>query len=284
MNAMKLHIDGPLVSTEWLLENLSASNLIILDATMGKITDSNTEISEKKQIKGASFFDIKHVFSDQNSSLPNTMLSEHEFEEKARNIGINNDSAIVVYDDLGIYSSPRVWWLFKSMGHANIAVLDGGLPSWKKANLPIENSKNSSMPKGNFKAKYQPQMMCNSDKVLEAISDTNKSIFDARSKGRFYGTESEPRKEIRSGHIPSSINVPFSSLQNEGKMLSEKQLTTLFNKLSVDNEETIFSCGSGITACILALGAEISGIKNLVVYDGSWTDWGGNHALPIQKK
>ena len=280
---MKLHIDRPLVSAEWLRENIIASNLIILDATMGKITTSNTGVSEKKQITGALFFDIKHVFSDQNSPLPNTMLSENDFEEKARSIGVNNDSAIVVYDDLGVYSSPRVWWLFKSMGHTNIAVLDGGLPAWKKANFPIENPKDCSMIRGNFKAKHQPQMMCNSDKVLEAINNINKSILDARSKGRFEGTELEPRKEIRSGHIPSSVNLPFSALQNEGKMLTKDELSSLFNELPTNQEEVIFSCGSGITACILALGAEISGIKNLVVYDGSWTDWGGNHKLPIEK-
>ncbi len=284
MNSMKLHIDKPLVSATWLMEHLNASNLVILDATMGKITAMNTDIPEKKQIKGARFFDIKHVFSDQNSPLPNTILSESDFEKKARSIGINSDSAIIVYDDLGVYSSPRAWWLFKSMGHTNIAVLNGGLPGWEKANFPIENPINYSIKKGDFKAKYQAHMMCNSDEVLEAINDNNKIIFDARSKGRFDATELEPRKEIRNGHIPSSINVPFSILQTEGKMRPKKQLSGIFNELPMDKEEVIFSCGSGITACILALGAEISGIQNLVVYDGSWTDWGGNHDLPIQKE
>jgi len=281
---MKLLLDAPLVSPEWLLKYINAPNLIVLDATMAKATSATSKDQEKKQIKNARFIDIKQVFSDQSSSLPNTMLSEREFEKKAQALGIYQDSAIVVYDDLGIYAAPRVWWMFRSMGHTNIAVLDGGLPAWKQAQYPVENPRNHSIKKGDFKASFKPEMFCNSDKVLSAIDESSTSIFDARSTGRFDGTDKEPRKEIRSGHIPSSVNVPFSTLQREGSMLPKEELIPIFKNLTEDKDQVIFSCGSGITACILALGADICGLKNMVVYDGSWTDWGGNHDLPIQKK
>lgn len=279
---MRLQLDTPLVSPEWLMENLNASNLVVLDATMLKVTSNVEKRSEKKQIKNARFVDIKYEFSDQNSTLPNTMLSESEFEKKAQALGINNDTAIVVYDDLGIYSAPRVWWMFRSMGHTNIAVLDGGFPAWSEAHYPVEKPTNRSIETGNFKANYRSEMFCNSDTVLQATGESSKAIFDARSKGRFDGVELEPRKEIRSGHIPSSKNIPFSTLQKEGRMIHKEELMNTFKDFTKDKEQLIFSCGSGITACILALAADISEIKNLTVYDGSWTDWGGNHELPIE--
>ncbi len=280
---MKLILDNPLVSPEYLMKHLNASNLVILNATMKKITGSNKEILEEKRIKNARFFDIKYVFSDQKSALPNTMLTENDFEKKAQALGINKDSAIVVYDDLGIYSAPRVWWMFKSMGHTNIAVLDGGLPAWKRFNFPTESPFNIEIEKGNFKASYNESMFCDADKVLKVIDDKSTGIFDARSKGRFDATEKEPRHDLRNGHIPSSVNIPFSTLQKDGIMLKKEELKPIFEKLTKDKEEVIFSCGSGITACILALAADISEVRNLVVYDGSWTDWGGNHNLPIEK-
>ncbi len=281
---MKLQLDAPLVSPAWLMENLDAPNLVVLDATMAKVTTKAGKPFQKKQIRNARFFDIKHVFSDQNSPLPNTMLSEDAFEKKAQAFGINQDTAIVVYDDLGIYSAPRVWWMFRSMGHTNIAVLDGGLPAWQQGNFPIEDPIYRTVEIGNFKANYQSEMFCNSDDVLKALHASSVGIIDARSKSRFDGTEAEPRKEIRSGHIPSSQNLPFSTLHKDGKMLSKDELTPIFKNLTSDKEHVIFSCGSGITASILALGADIVGLQNTAVYDGSWTDWGGNHELPIQKK
>jgi len=280
---MSLKINTPLVSVDWLFSNLENENLLILDATIPKVTSKNDEVlEEKNQIKKARFFDIKSVFSDINVPFPNTVLSPKEFEEKAQNLGINNNSCIVVYDDLGIYSSPRVWWLFQLMGFTNIAVLNGGFPEWKHKNCPIEKPTKQLFRKGNFTVDYQPQKIKFTEDVLKAIDNDQILIADARSKGRFYATEPEPRKDLKGGHIPNSISFPISDIIMDGKLKSEEQLKEIFKEKNPQNKEFIFSCGSGITASVLALGAEIAGYKNSAVYDGSWTEWASTENLPIE--
>jgi thiosulfate/3-mercaptopyruvate sulfurtransferase len=269
-----LKVSSPLVSVDWLYEHLNTPNLVILDATINKVTTDTSEIIEKQQIKNTRFLDIKNKFSDVSSELPNTIQSPEEFSESARQLGICNDSAIVVYDELGIYSSPRVWWVFKAMGHHNVAVLDGGLPAWEKAKLPLEKVAEYIGKKGDFTAKYDQDYISDYHNVFEAISNNNTSVLDARSENRFNGTEPEPRKGLRSGHIPNSINLPYSKLMKDGKMKSKNELKAIFTELANEDNRLIFSCGSGITACILALGAEIAGLNNKSVYDGSWTEWG----------
>lgn len=276
---MKIH--NPLVSVDWLNDNLDNKNLIVLDCTIPKVTDKSSIYNDKKQIKGAVFFDIKNTFSDKKAQFPNTILSSEEFQEKAQELGVNKDSIIVCYDDLGIYSSPRVWWNFKLMGFTNVSVLNGGLPEWIKNNLPIETPKKNQYKKGDFKVNYQSQKITFTKDVLRAIKDDKILILDARSKGRFYGTEPEPRNDVKSGHIPNSLSLPFGDIQEKGKMKSKDELEKIFSKHK-DKKQIIFSCGSGITASILAFGAELSGLKNYAVYDGSWTEWGSSNNLPIE--
>lgn len=281
---MSLKINTPLVSVDWLFSNLENENLIILDATIPKVTSKNDDlIEEKHQIKNAIFFDIQAVFSDINAPFPNTVLSPKEFEEKAKNLGINNNSCLVVYDDLGIYSSPRVWWLFQLMGFKNIAVLNGGFPEWKNKEYPTEKPFSYQPKKGNFTVDYQPQKIKFTEDVLKAIENDEFLIADARSKGRFYATEPEPRKGLKGGHIPNSISFPISDIIIDGKLKSEEELKEIFIERNPTNKEFIFSCGSGITASVLALGAEIAGFKNHAVYDGSWTEWASTENLPIEK-
>lgn len=281
---MSLKINTPLVSVDWLFSNLENENLIILDATIPKVTSKNDDlIEEKHQIKNAIFFDIQAVFSDINAPFPNTVLSPKEFEEKAKNLGINNNSCLVVYDDLGIYSSPRVWWLFQLMGFKNIAVLNGGFPEWKNKEYPTEKPFSYQPKKGNFTTDYQPQKVKFISDVLAGITNDKILIADARSKGRFYATEPEPRKGLKGGHIPNSISFPISDIIIDGKLKSEEELKEIFIEKNPTNKEFIFSCGSGITASVLALGAEIAGFKNHAVYDGSWTEWASTENLPIEK-
>mgnify|MGYP003646402301 CR=1 FL=1 len=282
---MTLKMNKSIVSVDWLFENLNNDNLLILDATIPKVTAKKEESSldEKQQIKGAKFFDIQKLFSDENAAYPNTVLSAKEFELKAQELGVQNESCIVVYDDLGIYSSPRVWWMFQLMGFTNIAVLDGGFPAWNAKQYPIEKQVNHPKKKGNFTVNYQSEKIkCTAD-VLSAIKNERILIADARSKGRFLAAEPEPRSDIKGGRIPNSVSLPYSEIVTNNVMKSEADLKAVFQKINPNNKDLIFSCGSGITAAVLALGADIAGFKNNSVYDGSWTEWGSTEGLPIEK-
>ena len=277
---MSLKIDKPLVSVDWLNAHLDLEQLIILDCTIPKVSLNTLISEEKKQIKGAVYFDIKNSFSDNKSAFPNTILSPEVFEEKAQKIGIQQDAIVVCYDAVGTYSSPRAWWMFQLMGFKNVVVLDGGLPAWKASGFPIESMRVNKLQRGNFKIIYQPRKLKFTADVFESINNKEVLIIDARSKSRFNGTAPEPRKDVKSGHIPSSVNLPFIDIQNNGKMKTETELITIFNSFK-NKKEIIFTCGSGVTAAILALGAAIVKLDNVAVYDGSWTEWASTKHLPI---
>jgi thiosulfate/3-mercaptopyruvate sulfurtransferase len=279
---MSLKINKPLVSVAWLHTHLENEKLIILDCTIPKVATDAIISDEKMQIKGAIFFDIKNSFSDKKVALPNTILPPEAFEEKAQELGINKDAVLVCYDDLGLYSAPRVWWMFQVMGFKNVVVLDGGLPEWKAKNFPIEKPTFYQPEIGNFKVYYKSEKLKHKKDVLKAIDNEQVLIVDARSIGRFYGTAAEPRKDLKSGHIPSSINLPFSEIHENGKMKSATELLEIFSSFK-NKKEIIFTCGSGITAAILALGAAIAKVENVAVYDGSWTEWASTGGLPISK-
>ncbi len=266
-------LKNPIVSVEWLNNHLDASNLIVLDATMKKINNSKGD-PLNIQISKTRFFDIKNTFSNVSDPFPNAVPSENQFTKEAQNLGINQNSAIVVYDENGIYSSARVWWLFKAFGYSNVAVLNGGLPEWIKSNYSTEEKKDNLFKKGNFVATYHPKYFNFFKDIQESINNENDLILDARSKERFKGIVEEPREGLRSGNIPNSKNLPYTDLIHENKFKSKEELITLFNKLDDSNNDLIFSCGSGITACILALGADIAGRDKLTIYDGSWTEYG----------
>ena len=271
----KIILNKPLVSVDWLHHNLSNPNLVILDATMDKIADSSSNNTlNDVQIPKARFFDIKNKFSDTTNAFPNAVPSEDQFTNEAQNLGINKDSAIIVYDDKGLYSSARAWWLFKAFGHDNVAVLDGGLPEWLKEQHNTEPKSEYKGSNGDFIARYNPDYFRFFKDIQMEIGDEHSLILDARSSDRFNGTVKEPREGLRSGHIPNSKSLPYTELFIENKMKDRNELISIFNKFESSDKNLIFSCGSGITACILALGAGIAGHKNLSVYDGSWTEYG----------
>ncbi|MEQ6123857.1 sulfurtransferase [Pseudotenacibaculum sp. MALMAid0570] len=278
-----LKVPSAIVDCSWLNQHLKDEDLIILNATIPKVTAKGAiPIGDNSQIPFSRFFDIKQTFSLKNAEFPNTMLSEEEFEKNARGLGINNESCIVVYDTHGVYSSPRAWWMFKAMGFDNIAVLDGGLPEWISKGFETEEQLGTKYIKGNFKANLQKEKFVNSEFVLSTLNDSEKLILDARSIGRFKGKDPEPRKNVRSGHIPSSKNLPYSTLLSKGKLKTKEELRLLYKEVAKDKQQMIFSCGTGITACVLALGAELAGYEDFVVYDGSWTEWGSILELPIE--
>ncbi len=262
-------LTSPIVSVEWLQNNLNANNLIVLDGTINKVFDASSH-----QIPNTRLFDIKKKFSDVSNEFPSAFPSTELFQESARELGINTDSVIVVYDDKGIYSSARVWWLFKAFGCNNVAVLNGGFPEWLKAGYTTESMKMYDGALGNFTPSLQPKFMQFFNDVKIALKDKTHNIIDARSSGRFNCEIAEPREGLRMGTIPNSVNLPFTDLLENGVLKPKEDLETLFKAVADKGEAIIFSCGSGITACVLALGAEISGYENISVYDGSWTEWG----------
>ncbi len=271
----KLVLNTNLVSVEWLKKHLYDDKLVVLDATIGKLINTESELSRSsKQIPTAQFFDIKKKFSHINAKFPNTFPSKTQFEKEVRTLGINNDSVIVVYDDKGIYSSARAWWLFKSFGHHKIAVLDGGLPNWTSKGYNVEARHSVITSKGNFIATLENERIVDFKKIQSIIKDKSRLIIDARNADRFNSLVPEPREGLRRGTIPQSVNIPFSDLLENGTFKSIAVLESIFNCKATKEQDLVFSCGSGITACILALGATLSGYKAISVYDGSWTEYG----------
>lgn len=268
-----IKIDKPLVSVNWLKENLQSPNLVILDGTIPKVT-ANQEEANEVQIPNSRFFDIKKKFSDIEAPFPNTVPSVEQFTIEAQNLGIKQDSAIVVYDDKGIYSSARVWYLFKAFGHKNVAVLDGGLPEWINNGYPVEDKQIREVDSGDFIGKYNSDNFKFFDDIKVISDDNSCQIFDARSNDRFNGLVAEPRAGLRSGNIPNSKSLPFKELMKGNAMKSESELREILSSFDIENKRLVFSCGSGITACILALASEIVGYNNFSVYDGSWTEYG----------
>ena len=274
---------NPLVSVSWLSQNLNAPNLVVLDVSLeSNIANIKVEFPGI-QIKGARYFDLKRNFSDLESRLPNTLPNPKYFSLACRNLGINNNSTIVVYDNIGIYASPRVWWMFKSMGHKNIAVLDGGLPSWKNKNYPTESIQNRVQPEGDFKVKFNPNLLKKAFQIKENITSKEAILVDARSNRRFCGLIPETRENLKSGHIPNAINLPFLEVLKDGKFLSTNEISATFKKLKIDKRPKIFTCGSGLTACILILASTLISEDKHFLYDGSWSEWGQLEGVPIFK-
>jgi len=273
---------NPLVTVHWLSENLDIPNLIILDASVKNNVSGLKATFPDLQIKGARYFDMETVFFDKENPIPNMMPSPEVFTSECQKLGIHKNSIIVVYDNLGIYTSPRAWWMFKAMGHPYISVLDGGLDAWKRAGLPCEETIEKKFKRGDFEAHYQVDLVRDSNYILNNLNSDELKILDARSEQRFKGSIPEPREHMASGHIPNSLNLPYNKVLKNGKMKSKSELKKVFGKFNNEDEELIFSCGSGVTACIILLASELVISNKKSLYDGSWSEWGQLHKFPVE--
>ncbi|OCT73734.1 thiosulfate sulfurtransferase-like [Xenopus laevis] len=262
-----------LVSANWLSGALkSRPNLRVLDATYDK--DAQKQFSQRHMPK-ARFFDLDQC-KDQASPYEMMLPSEKHFGQYVGNLGINNDSHVVVYDTdkMGMLSSPRVWWMFRVFGHKNVSVLDGGLQNWLKQGLPV-TSENPQYGPETFRAKLDPSLLKRFEDIQDNISSKRFQVVDARSAGRFRGPEPKPGEGIEPGHITGTVNLPFSSfLTKEGYEKSPEEIQRLFQEKGVDlNKPMAASCRRGVTACHVALASFILGKENTAVYDGSWSEW-----------
>ncbi len=279
----KATITNSIVSVQWLAENLSAENLILFDASMKPIVPIPDAVPETPAyIPGSLRFDFDDVLCDHNTSLPHMMPSPEFFTDEMQKLGVNGGSAIVVYDKVNVYSSPRAWWMFRAMGHKQVAVLDGGLPAWIQAGHATVPTLVTPKQRGDFASRPQGGLFVDSKYVTQALADSAFSVIDGRSAGRFKGQDPEPRTGLRGGHMPSAVNIPHMNVLDNGLMLSKPKLQAIFEKHK--DKKMIFSCGSGVTACVVALAAEQVGYKDLAVYDGSWSEWGREDSgLPVVK-
>ncbi|HEU0070364.1 MAG TPA: 3-mercaptopyruvate sulfurtransferase [Alphaproteobacteria bacterium] len=275
----------PLVSTDWLAERLGRPDLKILDASWympAQARDAKAEYAAA-HLPGAQFFDIDAV-ADASSGLPHMLPSPAEFGAAVGALGIGNEDDVVIYDGAGIFAAPRVWWTFRAFGHSRVAVLDGGLPKWKAENRPLETGPAKEPVAKNFRADPRPKLVRDAAAMRDNVNSQRELVLDARSEGRFKGIEPEPRAGLKGGHIPGSRNLPFQAVIDNGRMKSADELRGIFANAGVTAKQRVTaSCGSGLTAAILAFGLYLTGRDDVAVYDGSWSEWGALDGAPIEK-
>ncbi|XP_072444729.1 3-mercaptopyruvate sulfurtransferase-like isoform X1 [Chiloscyllium punctatum] len=268
------------VSAAWLAKAISSAKagpLRVLDSSwyLPEMQRDGRKEFKEKHIPGATFFDLDEC-RDRSSPYEHMVPGQELFSRYLANLGICNDTHVVIYDasDFGLYTAPRVWWMFRAFGHSRVSVLDGGFINWRREGLPV-TSELQDYPVAEYKAKAKPQVKSYQE-ILDNIQSKQFQLVDARPEGSFKGTEPEPIEDIEPGHIPASISIPFETFMDPEtlRMKNEKELQCLFEDHNVDLKKPLVgTCSIGITACFVALGAQICGKENVMIYDGSWQEW-----------
>jgi thiosulfate/3-mercaptopyruvate sulfurtransferase len=276
---------NPLVTPTWLATRLQDPNTIILDATLPPVgvtpaIDTRARYLDK-HIPGAIFFDIEEL-SDHSTPLPHMLPTPEDFSRSMSSLGVGDDSTIIVYEQEGVFSAPRAWWTLRTFGAKHLHILDGGLRAWTEAGLPTESGPVHRAP-ASFHATLNHEAVKNLSQLKEKIIN-HQQILDARSAARFNGTAPEPRPGLSSGHMPGATSVPFPELVEDGRLKPADKLRELFLAKQVDLQQPITTtCGSGVTAAVIALGLEVAGAQNVSLYDGSWAEYAQQPESIIEK-
>ncbi len=273
------------MTPSWLASRLHDPGTVILDATLPPVGVSPPADTRAryvaKHIRGAVFFDIDEM-SDHSTPLPHMLPTPEAFSRSMSALGVGDQMAIVIYEQEGVFSAPRVWWMLRTFGAQNVYMLDGGLRAWTEAGLPMQSGEVQRAP-ASFHAKLDHNAVKSFIQIQQMIAE-HTQILDARSAGRFSGNAPEPRPGIGSGHMPGATSVPFTELVKEGRLKPAQELGEIFAAKGVDMERPITTtCGSGVTAAVIALGLEVAGARQVSLYDGSWAEYAAHPEAVIEK-
>ncbi|MDI7384829.1 3-mercaptopyruvate sulfurtransferase [Cronobacter dublinensis] len=273
------------VASHWLAEHIDDPEIQILDARMAPAGQEHLRDMAQEyragHLPGALFFDIE-ALSDHASPLPHMMPRPETFAVAMRELGVNDDKHLIIYDEGNLFSAPRAWWMLRAFGVQNVSILAGGLAEWQRDGFPLQEGA-VEVPEGEFEAKLDELQIKRLTDVLLASHENTAQIVDARPAARFNAEADEPRPGLRRGHMPGALNVPWTELVVKGQLKTTDELHAIFARQGVNlHRPIITSCGSGVTAAVVTLALATLGASDVTLYDGSWSEWGGRQDLPVE--